>query len=323
MTGVTTPGEPRGEVRQGGDGGDASDRRRAAFLLLISSSLFSLMAAGTKLATHRFPGPQIALVRFLTGVLVTGLAIGTGRVATRPRRWGWLFTRGFFGGSAVVAYFTSIQAVPVGVATLLNQTQPVFTMLFSWALLAERPRRGALAALAMTLTGVAIIVGFRHLKFHGSRGELLGVFSAIASGIAVTAIRAARRGHSDGHPPETAWTVFFSFTLLGALVTLPFVFPPLGHWVPPTASQWALLFAVGLVGVAAQLIMTEALGHLTGVQSGIIAQLTVPLTILLGLVLFDEHLTASFALGAVLTLSGVMMTIGATAAGMPRRRPRI
>jgi drug/metabolite transporter (DMT)-like permease len=71
--------------------------------------------------------------------------------------------------------------------------------------------------------------------------------------------------------------------------------------------------------------MTHALGHLTGAQSGIIAQLTVPMTIALGMALFDERLTASFVAGAVLTLSGVMMAIGTAATGGPRpaRVPRL
>lgn len=289
-------------------------------MLLVSSTLFALMAAGTKLATRRLPGPEVALVRFVTGIVVVAVAALTRRAIIRPRRLGWLFTRGFFGGSAVVAYFMSIEAIPVGVATLLNQTQPVYTMLFSWMLLAERPRRLALAALSLTMSGVVVIVGFRHLQFHGSRGELLGVFSAVASGLAVTAIRAARRGHDDGHPPETAWTVFASFTTLGAIITLPYVFAPFGSWISPGLAGWALLLGVGGTGVAAQLIMTDALGHVTGVQSGIISQSTVPLTVLLGIGLLGERLTTSFVVGAVLALAGVGLTISAGAAAQRRER---
>ena len=289
-------------------------------MLLVSSTLFALMAAGTKLASRRFPGPEIALVRLVTGMIVTAAALLAGRASVRPRRWGWLLTRGFFGGSAVVAYFMSIQAIPVGVATLLNQTQPVYTMLLSWGLLSERPRRIALVALTLTMAGVVVIVGFRHLQFHGSRGELLGVFSAVASGVAVTAIRAARRGHDDGHPPETAWAVFSSFTTVGTLVTLPYVLPPFGTWIAPGPGGWALLLGVAAAGVGAQLIMTDALGHLTGVQSGIISQSTVPLTVLLGMLWLGERLTVSFVVGAILALSGVGLTIWATAAAQRRDR---
>jgi drug/metabolite transporter (DMT)-like permease len=291
--------------------------RHAAMTLLVSSTLFAIMAAGTKLATRRLPGPEVALMRFLTGIVLTGIAVGVGRASIRPRRWGWLATRGLFGGVAVVTYFIAIQTVPVGEATLLNQTQPIYTMLFSWMLLGERPRRTALVALALALAGVTVIVTIgsqadsSHMTFslRGSRGELLGVFSAIASGVAVTSIRAARRERAGGPPSETAWSVFFSFTLLGAFVTLPAVLPPFGQFIPPTAPEWALLIGIGLVSTIAQVIMSASLRHLTGVQSGIIAQLTVPITVVFGITLLGEHLTFGFLLGATLTVGGVLLAI--------------
>jgi DME family drug/metabolite transporter len=216
-----------------------------------------------------------------------------------------------------MSYFASIQAVPVGVATLLNQTQPIYTMLFSWALLRERPRHGAIVALALALAGVTVIVnggasgtvGHLTLTLRGARGELLGVLSAISSGIAVTSIRAARRDVGDGTPSETAWSVFFSFTLLGAVVTLPAVLPPFGTYVAPTSSEWALLAGVGIVSAGAQVIMSASLRHLTGVQTGIIAQLTVPITVVLGIALLGERLTPAFVLGAALTIAGVLLVI--------------
>ena len=272
------------------------------------------MAAGAKRATFRLPGPEVALVRFLTGTAAVAIAAAIGHAKIRPRRWGWLALRGLCGGTAVVTYFAAIGRTPVSVATLLNQTQPIFTMLFSWMLLAERPRRGALGALALTLVGVAVIVGVRELTLHAWRGEALGVLSAVLSGIAVTSIRASRRASSDGTPPETAWSVFFSFTLLGSLVSAPWVVPPLGSWVSPTGTEWLLLGAVGAVSVGAQVIMTEAIGHLTGVQSGIISQLTVPMTVVLGLAFLGERLTLSFLAGATLIGAGVVATIASTAA---------
>jgi drug/metabolite transporter (DMT)-like permease len=140
---------------------------------------------------------------------------------------------------------------------------------------------------------------------------------AIASGVAVTGIRASRRAGRDGTPPETAWSVFLSFSVIGALVSLPAAFAPNGGWVVPTSGEWGQLTVVALASVAAQLIMTEAIGHLTGVQSGIISQLTVPTTVMLGIVFLGERLTPSFLGGAALILSGVAFTILATA---PRSR---
>lgn len=295
-----------------------SEARAAALRLLLSALLFAVMATGAKLATRRLPGPEVALVRFVVGTFAVAGAAGLGFARIRPRRWAWLVMRGLCGGTAVVAYFASIASTPVSVAALLNQTQPVFTMLFSWMLLGERPRRGALGALALTLVGVTIIVGVRELTLHAWRGEALGVLSAVLSGIAVTSIRASRRASAAGPPPETAWSVFFSFTLLGSVVSVPWAVAPFGRWVPPTGGEWLLLLGVAAVSVGAQIIMTESIGHLTGVQSGIISQLTVPMTIVLGLVVLDERLTVSFFTGAALIAAGVVATIAATAA---RARP--
>lgn len=291
--------------------------RRAALTLVASSTLFAIMAAGAKLATRRLPGPEVALVRFAVGILLTALAVSAGAARIKPTRWGWLAARGLFGGISVVTYFASIQAVPVGIATLLNQTQPIYTLLFSWALLSERPRPAALLALAVALAGVTVIIAVgtpdsaAHASFtwRGSKGELLGVFSAITSGVAVTSIRAARRDRGDGTPSETAWSVFFSFSLVGALVSLPAVVGPFGHYVPPTPEEWTLLAGVGVVSTAAQVIMSASLRHLTGVQSGIIAQLTVPITVVLGITLLGETITGGFLLGATLTVAGVLLAI--------------
>jgi drug/metabolite transporter (DMT)-like permease len=101
--------------------------------------------------------------------------------------------------------------------------------------------------------------------------------------------------------------------LLGAVVSLPAVLPPFGHFVAPTPDEWALMIGVGLVSTAAQVIMSATLRHLTGVQSGVIAQLTVPITVVLGLAFLGEHLTAGFLVGATLTVAGVLLAI-ATAA---------
>jgi drug/metabolite transporter (DMT)-like permease len=277
--------------------------------LIASSALFAAMAMAAKLAARRIPGPQVALVRFAIGVLATSVAVAGRRVVIRPRRWGWLAARGLFGGSAVMAYFACIQRVPVGTATLLNQTQPIYTLLFAWALIQERPSRTALLALPLTLIGVGLIIGVRASQLHAASGELLGVLSAVTSGLAVTSIRADRRDRGDGQPSETAWSVFFSFTALGTLITLPSVLPPLGHWVAPTAREWALLAAVGGTGVAGQIIMTDSLQHVSGATAGIISQLTVLFAVAGGALLFGDRITPSFAIGGALTLTGVALTV--------------
>jgi drug/metabolite transporter (DMT)-like permease len=297
--------------------------RGAALRLVASSTLFALMAVLAKIVSRHIPGPQAASVRFATGIVLTGVMWRAGRAEIRPRRWGWLAARGFFGGTAVVCYFSAMQRIPVGEATLLNYTQPVFTMLGAWLLLGEHPPRRALLALPLTLVGVAMIVGFHPTDLHAGTGQLLGLSSAVLSGVAVTSIRAARREVPGGPPAETAWSVFFSFTALGLLVTLPAVLPPFGHWVSPSAGDWALLVGVGVSSVAAQLLMTDALQHLRVGTAGVISQLTAVLAIGGGVVFLGDRPSPGFFSGALLTLGGVLLAVvaGLRAAPGPGKAP--
>jgi drug/metabolite transporter (DMT)-like permease len=193
----------------------------------------------------------------------------------------------------------------VGVATLINYTSPVWSLLFAWLLLRERPRPRVVGALLATLAGVALVATGRghDLRLHG--WELLAIASAVISGLAIVSVRATRRPGQDG-ASESSWTVFASFTTLGFLITLPTVAPPFGHWVAPTAWQWSVLVLCGLTSVAAQLLMTSALRDMTAAGIGVVQQFTVVLTLAIGLLFFHETLTPRAALGCGITIGGVL-----------------
>jgi drug/metabolite transporter (DMT)-like permease len=287
--------------------------------LVASAFLFGFMAVAARVASRHIPGPEVAMVRFAVGIAVVLGAMALGRAHIRPRRWGWLFLRGLFGGLAVYFYFSCIEHVGVGLATLLNYTAPVWSLLLGWWWLGERPRRSAAFALLLTLLGVACVVSD---SLHGVRNggwALAGVFSAFASGVAVTSIRAVRRRGVAGGS-ESSWTVFASFTGFGLLTTLPGVFGPLGRWVTPTVEDWALLGAVALLSVAAQLLMTRALEHVTAATMGIIHQLAVVVALLSGVLFLGERLSGWALLGTVLTVSGVVWTV-LTSARSPTAAP--
>jgi drug/metabolite transporter (DMT)-like permease len=266
------------------------------------------MAVTARVASRHIPGPEVAMFRFLVGVVAVAAAVLAGKATLRPRRWGWLLMRGIFGGTAVLLYFLCIQHVGAGLATLLNYTAPVWTMLLGWWLLGERPRSTAAVALLLTLLGVACVVGGNLRSVHTGLWALAGVFSAMASAVAITSIRAVRRRSADG-VGESAWTVFASFTGFGLLVTLPGVVGPLGHWVMPAPFEWGVLAAVAVLSVVAQLMMTQALEHVTGATMGIIHQLTVVVAMLCGVLFLGERLDGWSLVGTVLTISGVAWTV--------------
>src|SRR5215475_6794944 len=107
----------------------------ASMLLLLAAALFAAMAVVAKVAATRLPGPEVALFRFCIGLAACGIAATRIRMRTNNKLG--LVLRGGYGGAAVLLYFLAIEHLPVGMATLLNYTAPVFTALYAATFLGE------------------------------------------------------------------------------------------------------------------------------------------------------------------------------------------
>ena len=277
--------------------GSGSGARGAAYIAL-ASVLFAVMAMLAKRSTLRLPGQEVAFIRFAVGLVAC--AVAATRMRLRARNWTGLLLRGGLGGLAVSCYFLAIEHLPVGTATLLNYTAPVFTAFWAALFLAEPIGRQAVLALLVTTTGVAlVIVGNRATAPPGSFGfgpwQLVGVASAVLSGAAIATIREVRK--TDG-----SWEIFGAFCLIGAVIT---GVPTATHWVIPNPVEWGYLVATGLVSVAAQLLMTYSFRFVKAAVGGIVMQLTPVAAIVLGFLIYGEVAPALSVGGAAITLLGV------------------
>lgn len=273
--------------------------RRPLLMMAASSVCFALMAFAAKLAAARLSGGEVAFWRFAF-MLAPVLAVPRiGRKAVEFQRLDLLAYRGIFGGTAVLLYFLAIAHIPVGIATLLNYSSPIYSVLFAALFLHERVDRRLLLPLAAALLGLTLTVTGdpgSDTPFRFGVWEMAGMASGVLSGAAVTAIRAARR-------TEGSWAVYGSFSLCGLLAAAPFALP---GFRAPTLREWLLLAAVGGASVVAQLLMTWAYRWVTNLEAGVISQLTVVISMLLGVVFLDDRLTPLQVLGGALALGGVV-----------------
>ncbi len=266
--------------------------------MALSAVCFAVMALAAKMVSAELPGAQVAFLRFAV-MMVPILAVpSVAKKAFTFQRLDILLYRGVFGGIAVLLYFLAIEHVPVGIATLLNYSSPIFSVAFAALFLGEAVDRRLLVPLLTAVTGV-VLVALGGAEGGGLRfglWEAVGIGSSILSGAAVTAIRAARR-------TEGSWAVYGSLTLFGLLATAPF---GLAGFERPGAREWLLLAAVGITSVVAQLLMTYAYRWVTNLQAGILAQLTVVLSMFLGVVVLGDRLRPLQLLGSAFTLLGVV-----------------
>ena len=285
-------------------------RRPYVASLAISSILFGLMAYAVRLAAHRGFGTwEIVTWRMAIGAVgCVPFLIGREN-PVRVHRPGLLALRIGVGGVAVITYFWSLALLPVGLATLFNYLGPVFTALFAAAFLGERIGRLFVVGLALALVGVGLTLP--ELGGGGTLGAAVGLASAVLQGAAVTFIRELRKR-------DRAVTIFFWFSLVTAVCCLPLALRA-PHW--PSPSDLVVLLGMGLSSLAAQLLLTEALGFASASTAAILAPLT-PLTgFLIGALALGEPLTLRIAAGALVVMAGV--GLGMSGERKPKAAPSV
>jgi drug/metabolite transporter (DMT)-like permease len=208
----------------------------------------------------------------------------------------------------VVLYFLAIDLMPVGPATLLNNTSPVFAAVFAALFLREplSPRVGI--ALTLAMVGAAVVVlgmapGGQRL--HLGLGAVAGLLSGVVSGAAYATLRALRLG-------TDSVTVLLSFCLIGALVSLPLASVDLQ---PLSPGLWLSTVGVGVLSIAGQFLLTYGLAYVPTASGTATSLLTTIFSWTLGAVFLHEGVNLVSAMGAMLCIVGVVLASRAVPAG--------
>ncbi len=285
-----------------------NEHTRALAAMVASSAGFSFMAAMVNVATKAgVTASQATFGRFLAGLgaMCAALALRP-QYRQRVREPLWLILRGVVGSLAVLAWFATIEPLGLAKASLIAYTYPAFAAILAWPILGERVTPRLWAALAVAVAGAALLSfqrGRPAASLSNAQEALWSIAAAMgaaASGFAVCAVRRCRRF-------ENSFTIYGSqcaFGLLIAVAGMAIETRPEGASVVPSgAFAWALLAAIALSALAAQLLMTQAYGVLPATEGSLLSLLTPCLNLAAGLLFFGESIGWAGALGALMILS--------------------
>ncbi len=281
--------------------------------MAIGAWWFAVMGLFVKLAGRRLPSSQIVLVRAALTLAMSWWAV---RQAGLPSIWGHnrhlLLVRGSLGAIGINCFYWSLVHLPLGDATLIQYTNPIFATVLAALWVGERVRTGEMLCLAAAMVGVILITrpGFLFgsaASAYASRDVAIALFGAVCSGAAYAAVR--KMGTSE-HPSVVV--------LYLPLVTFPIAIPfATTNWLLPTSAEWLLLLGVGAATQLAQVFMTRGLQAETAVRATTTGYLQIVFAGAWGVLLLGERPSPWTLAGAsVIVGSALVLAFGKSRAGV-------
>jgi drug/metabolite transporter (DMT)-like permease len=235
-------------------------------------------------------------------LLVVTLARGESPISLARTRRPWLqLARGASLVCSLSALFVSLRYLPLAVATTVSFTAPLIIAALSGPLLGERVGFGRWMAVLVGMAGASVVVRPGTDVFHwASLLTILGAFFFALFNIATRML---------GRVDRPLTTVLYTFVVSTALVSLamPVV------WVTPSAPQWLLFAASGLLGFAAHFSIARSLTLADASAVAPLHYVRLLWAIGIGLVVFG-HVPDPWTLagGGLIVASGIYVTgIGA------------
>jgi drug/metabolite transporter (DMT)-like permease len=278
-----------------------------AITLKISAIfLFTVMAAMIKAATEDVPPGQAVFFRSLFAIPVITLWLaqrGELRQGLVPQNLMGHVWRGLFGTTGMALTFAGLGMLPLPEVTAIGYATPIFTVILAAMLLGERIRLIRISAVFMGLIGVMIVMWPRLSVGDLSNTATLGACLVLAASItrALVQIHIRQLVRTEHTAAIVFWFSVTASTL--SLLTIPF------GWVwPATLSLW-LLIGAGLLGGAAQILVTSSYRFGPASMLAPFDYTSMIFAIVIGWVVFSELPTAVMLIGSALVIGGGALII--------------
>jgi drug/metabolite transporter (DMT)-like permease len=273
-------------------------------LLLLLSFLWGGSYLFAKIAVAELTPFTVALARV---VLATAAIVPFVWLAGEPL-WpsrGWSFA--VMGLLNNVVPFTLIVwsqlYIPIGLASILNATTPLFTVLVAHALTSDdKLTPGRVIGLLAGLVGVAILIGPNLLRGIGAHvlAELACVLAAISYAFAGVYGRQFRK--------ESPYAVAIGQLVWSSILLFPIALLVDRPWTltMPSAGALAALAALAVFSTAVSYVIFFRILARAGATNALLVTLLVPVSaVFLGGLVLDEHITLEQLTGMAIIALGL------------------
>ncbi|TPL01411.1 DMT family transporter [Mesorhizobium sp. B2-4-14] len=272
---------------------------KAAFWMALSIASFLAMSVAGRATTAELNVFQVLELRSVIGFFILLPLVMTtgGFAAMRTQRPLAHIARNVVHYSGQAAWLYALTLIPLAVLISIEFTTPIWTAILAVTFLGERLNRPKLAAVVLGLIGVVIIV--RPGVDAIDPGHLVVLGAAVCFGVSLVLVKSLTR--TDSVVRIIFWMLIIQ-SVLGFL-------PALYVWRTPQLELWPWILLIAFTGMSSHFCMARALTYADATVISPMDFLRVPLSALVGWLLYSEQIDAFTAGGALLILMGNLLNL--------------
>ena len=198
---------------------------------------------------------------------------------------------------AQLGWFYALTLIAIGEVVAIEFTTPIWTAILAASFLGERVNAGKALAIVLGLVGVIIIVrpGISHIN----PGQLIALGAAVLFGVSIAMVKSLTQ-------TESTVKIIFWMTVIQSLAG---IIPALYVWVWPSPHVWGWVLVIAFCGTFSHYCMARAMLYADATVVVPMDFLRVPLTAIVGWLLYAEQIDLLTALGAALILCGNLLNL--------------
>lgn len=229
----------------------------------------------------------------------------------RSSRTRWMaFGAGLILAPDMLSYHSSMIFIGVGIATLLGNSQVIIVTLVSWRLFGERPNPAILMSLPIVLVGLVLISGISDSEPFGVdpiKGVIFGIAAAFFYSSFLILFRYSNRELAPATNVQLDATAGAALGLLvlGLLPLQSASIDPIELQPSWPGHAWLVVLAI-VCQVGGWTAIAYALPRLPAAHTSFAILLQPVLTLIWGVVLFDEDPSTNQSIGILMVLISII-----------------
>lgn len=216
--------------------------------------------------------------------------------------WGRLVFRALIGSLSLYAMLYNISTISLGTSVAFAQSAPIWTALFAWIMLREKPSIGVIVSVIIGFIGVILISNPQTSNLH-IINIILGILSGIFAALAFISIKSLK-GYFDD------LTIMLCFGLGASLIGIIGIIFFQDSFSTLGLKEYFYIILVGIAGTIGQYYITRAY---TLAPAGIVAPIDytrIVFSLIFGIILGDSIPNIYSITGmSLIILSGILVAM--------------